>query len=152
MTINTAGLMAGHHPTKNVIRTNVPNKEEIELLLDLTLTGTPQGSWPEKLEYADITVGTFVTTPYDFFFRNTGTDYYHITGLAVNHRCQPGSLGYARFRYFDTGRKMQSPAPPPDGGEGALVSIREMPIDTTTRSKSVKTRHVSLFKYSIRKM
>lgn len=131
MTINTAGLMAGHHPTKNVIRTNVPNKEEIELLLDLTLTGTPQGSWPEKLEYADITVGTFVTTPYDFFFRNTGTDYYHITGLSCKTTdASPDPWDMPDFDILYWSKDAVAWPPPPDGGEGALVSIREMPIDT----------------------
>ena len=131
MTINTAGLMAGHHPTKNVIRTNVPNKEEIELLLDLTLTGTPQGSWPEKLEYADITVGTFVTTPYDFFFRNTGTDYYHITGLSCKTTdASPDPWDMPDFDILYWSKDAVAWPPTPDGGEGALVSIREMPIDT----------------------
>lgn len=131
MTISTSGLMAGHHPTKNTIRTNVPNKEEIELLLDLTLTGTPQGNWPEKLEYADITVGSPLITPQDFFFRNTGTDYYNITGLSCKTTdATPDPWDMPDFDVLYWSKDAIAWPPTPDGGEGALVSIREMPIDT----------------------
>lgn len=80
MEASANGLLAGSYLTSNRVKTNVPSKPEIEIPLNLTVTGEPAGEWPETLELPDIFVETYAND-YIFTFRNVGTAAYHITGL-----------------------------------------------------------------------
>lgn len=83
MEASANGLLAGSYLTSNRVKTNVPAKPEIEIPLNLTVTGEPAGEWPETLELPDFFVESSPQN-YIFTFRNVGTAAYHITGLTWN--------------------------------------------------------------------
>lgn len=87
MEASANGLLAGIYQTTNMVKTNVPTKPEISIPLNLTVTGTPIGEWPEELALPDIFVESYPNN-YVFTFRNVGTAAYHITGLTWNEQSQ----------------------------------------------------------------
>lgn len=89
MEASANGLLAGNYQTSDIVNTNVPNKSEIAVPLDLTVTGTPAGEWPEQLVLPDLFLDIYPNPDkYVFTFRNVGTAIYHITGLSWNEQAQ----------------------------------------------------------------
>lgn len=82
MMVTTQGLMAGTYPWKAEVSTNVPNKEKMQLGLNLTLTGIPQPVFtPAKIDLGDIIMEKLNDNDYSdaifnktlFTVSNTGT-------------------------------------------------------------------------------
>lgn len=102
MEASANGLLAGTYQTTNLVKTNVPTKPEITVPLNLTVTGTPSGEWPEELALPDIFIESYPNN-YVFTFRNVGTAAYHITGLTWNEQSQydPNDWQTPFFPTFD---------------------------------------------------
>lgn len=77
--------LAGTYEEEVKLNTNVPTQPVVTLPVKLTVTGTPEPVFPEKLEYEAVANGmTMPELVYDFEVANTGSAAFKITNVVFN--------------------------------------------------------------------
>lgn len=77
--------LAGVYESELKLNTNVPTQPVVTLPVKLTVTGTPDASFPEKLEYEAVAnCYTMPTLTYEFEVANHGSAAFNITNVEFN--------------------------------------------------------------------
>lgn len=82
MAIDASSLMAGEYDVAATMSTNIPDKEEMDIKLNLTVTGKAKVEYPEKLDIGDLFQNS---TPEMFYFdiKNVGTANFNVESIAL---------------------------------------------------------------------